>query len=180
MDIHRHNASLFFVPLVEAFHHENRGVFSDDVIDNRVACFKMRLREFLSLAVHPGRKSESVTCANEDKASLGTADLQYGLENLLEGDVGSEHLLPLVLEIQNARDLFEVGKVRWEYNTQIHQGLFEDFCRLRPPRSGGFYVAGDVMHFDSIFSQGDLVAVLQWLLLDSRFVDKRAVRASRS
>jgi hypothetical protein len=32
---------------------------------------------------------------------------------------------------------------------------------------------------DSIFSQGDLVAVLQWLLLDSRFVDKRAVRASK-
>src|SRR5207249_1266376 len=93
-----------------------------DIVNDRLARFEMRQGQVSALPVHSSRVSKAaVRFAYQNESAFGAADLERRFQNFLEGRVRREELLPLVLEIQDAGNLFEIGRGRRQHDTEIHE-----------------------------------------------------------
>ena len=101
-EVHRHNTGLLFVLVAEALDHENRCALCGHVIDDRVACLKVRQRQRTAVTIHSCGISESVSLTYEDESAFSPTDFQSRFQNLLERGLGSKELFPLILKIENA------------------------------------------------------------------------------
>src|ERR1051326_7192162 len=124
-DIHRDDAGLFFIFGVETLNHKNCRTALDYIVYDGAARPEMGLRESALFRIHAGRVPKALAFAHKYESPFRAADLQRRLEDLLKSGIRREQALPLILKIEDAGNLFQVGHFRWKYVTQIHQGPLE-------------------------------------------------------
>src|SRR5437667_12124285 len=72
--IHCDNTGLLSISVVESFHHDHRGTALDDIVDNSMTGFEMRLRHGVAFAIHAGGIARMPIFAHENDPSSRTAD----------------------------------------------------------------------------------------------------------
>src|SRR3989442_3391383 len=66
--IHRDNTGLLSISVIETFHHEYRGSVLDDIVDNSMTGFEVRLRQGVAFAIHA--RSEEHTSELQSRPHL--------------------------------------------------------------------------------------------------------------
>ena len=106
--IHRDNTGLLSISVIETFHHEYRGSVLDDIVDNSMTGFEVRLRQGVAFAIHAGGIAKILIVAHENESSFRAADFKRRFQNFLKRRFRREEGFPLILKVEDARNLFEV------------------------------------------------------------------------